>query len=107
MLDPAWRQRNGLILDLPSQATKWIELMREAVPGLERIAFGWQRSTGLDQLDVAFGAARVLSAASLSDGVFAAALVDSRLDKAKVCSDRRVNADRLRLRAVLGEEKRF
>ncbi len=50
----------GLFLDLPSLATKWIELMREAVPGLERIAFGWQRSTGRTQLDVALGAARVV-----------------------------------------------
>jgi hypothetical protein len=33
--------------------------------------------------------------------------VDSGLDKAKICSDRRVDADRPRLRAVFGEEKRF
>ncbi len=50
----------GLFLDLPSLAAKWIELMREVVPGLERIAFGWQRSTGRTQLDVALRAARVL-----------------------------------------------
>jgi ABC-type uncharacterized transport system substrate-binding protein len=29
----------GLFLDVPSLATKWIELIREAVPRLERIAF--------------------------------------------------------------------
>lgn len=50
----------GLFLDLPSLATKWIELLREAVPGLERIAFAWQPSTGRTQLDVALNAARAL-----------------------------------------------
>jgi len=47
----------GLFLDLPSLATKWIELMREAVPGLERVAFVWQPSTGRSQLDIAMRAA--------------------------------------------------
>ena len=37
----------------------------------------------------------------------ACARIDSGLDKAKISSDRRVDADRPRLRAVLGEEKRF
>jgi putative tryptophan/tyrosine transport system substrate-binding protein len=50
----------GLFLDLPSLATKWIELMREVLPGLERIAFAWQPSTGRSQLDIALGAARAL-----------------------------------------------
>jgi ABC-type uncharacterized transport system substrate-binding protein len=50
----------GLFLDLPSLATKWIELMREAAPGIERIAFAWQPSTGRNQLDVALNAARAL-----------------------------------------------
>ena len=50
----------GLFLDLPSLATKWIELMRAVVPGLERIAFAWQPSTGRNQLDLALGAARAL-----------------------------------------------
>jgi putative tryptophan/tyrosine transport system substrate-binding protein len=50
----------GLFLDIPSLATKWIGLMREFVPGLERIAFAWQRSTGRSQLDIALSAARSL-----------------------------------------------
>ena len=50
----------GLFLDLPSLATKWIELMREAIPGIERIAFAWQPSMGRTQLDVALEAARAL-----------------------------------------------
>ena len=35
------------------------------------------------------------------------ARVDSTLDTAKLCSDRRIDVDRPWLRAVLGEEKRF
>jgi ABC-type uncharacterized transport system substrate-binding protein len=50
----------GLFLDTPSLATKWIELMREAVPALERIAFAWQPSTGRSQLDVALRAAQAM-----------------------------------------------
>jgi putative ABC transport system substrate-binding protein len=50
----------GLFLDLPSLATKWIELMREAIPDIERIAFAWQPSMGRTQLDVALNAARTL-----------------------------------------------
>jgi len=46
----------GLFVDLPSLATKWIELMREAVPGLERVAVVWQPSTGRSQLDIALHA---------------------------------------------------
>jgi len=41
-------------------ATKWIELMREAISGLERIVFAWQPSTGRTQLDVALSAAQSL-----------------------------------------------
>ena len=47
----------GLFVDLPSLATKWVELMREAAP-IERIAFLWQPSTGRGQLDAAFRAAQ-------------------------------------------------
>jgi putative ABC transport system substrate-binding protein len=50
----------GLFLDLPSLATKWIELMRELVPGLARIAFVWQSASGRSQLDVALSAAQAL-----------------------------------------------
>jgi putative tryptophan/tyrosine transport system substrate-binding protein len=51
----------GLFLDMPSLATKWIELLREMVPTLDRIAFAWQPSTGRSQLDVAIDAARTLN----------------------------------------------
>jgi ABC-type uncharacterized transport system substrate-binding protein len=50
----------GLFLDMPFLATKWLELMHEMVPSLDRIVFAWQRSTGRSQLDAALGAARTL-----------------------------------------------
>ena len=50
----------GLFLDLPTLATKWIGLMLEVVPGLERVVFAWQPSSGRNQLDIALGAARAL-----------------------------------------------
>ncbi|MEQ1612113.1 MAG: ABC transporter substrate-binding protein [Hyphomicrobiaceae bacterium] len=48
----------GLFLDLPSLAAKWIELLFATVPGLQRVAFAWQPSTGREQLDVALAAAK-------------------------------------------------
>ena len=51
----------GLFLDLPSLAAKWIELLIATVPGLQRIAFAWQPSTGREQLDVALAAAKSLA----------------------------------------------
>jgi putative ABC transport system substrate-binding protein len=48
----------GLFLDLPSLAGKWIQLLQELDPRIERIAFSWDASTGRDQLDVALAVAR-------------------------------------------------
>ena len=48
----------GLFLDQPSLAGKWIELLREAAPAIERVALVWDPATGRDQLDVAQAAAR-------------------------------------------------
>ena len=48
----------GLFLDLPALAGKWIELLREAAPSLERIALLWDPDSGRSQLDVAVAAAR-------------------------------------------------
>jgi putative tryptophan/tyrosine transport system substrate-binding protein len=50
----------GLFLDMPVLATKWLELMREMVPSLDRIVFLWQPSTGRSQVDAALGAAKTL-----------------------------------------------
>jgi putative ABC transport system substrate-binding protein len=48
----------GLFLDQPSLAAKWIDLLREAVPGLTRLALVWDPSTGTNQLDTATAVAR-------------------------------------------------
>ena len=47
----------GLFLDLPSLAGKWIELLRELAPNVERIAFAWDPAAGRDQLDIALAVA--------------------------------------------------
>jgi putative tryptophan/tyrosine transport system substrate-binding protein len=43
----------GLFLDLPSLAGKWIELLQELLPSVQRIVIGWDGTTGDDQLEVA------------------------------------------------------
>jgi len=43
----------GLFLDQPSIAGKWIELLREVAPNIERLAILWDANTGADQLEVA------------------------------------------------------
>lgn len=43
----------GLFLDLPELAGKWLQLLREAAPGLARIAIVWDPTSGPDQLDAA------------------------------------------------------
>lgn len=48
----------GLFLDQPSLAGKWIDLLREAAPGLERLALVWDVQTTTDQLEAAKVAAR-------------------------------------------------
>jgi len=48
----------GMFLDQPSLAAKWIDLLREAVPGLTRLALGWDPSTGTNQLDTAQAVAK-------------------------------------------------
>ncbi|WP_439365302.1 ABC transporter substrate-binding protein [Bradyrhizobium sp. DASA03005] len=50
----------GLFLDTPVLAAKWIQLMRETVPALDRVAFAWQPSAGRSQLDVALRVAENL-----------------------------------------------
>jgi putative ABC transport system substrate-binding protein len=54
----------GLFLDLPSLAGKWIQLLRELDPRVERIAFSWDASTGRDQLDAALAVAREMGVAA-------------------------------------------
>ncbi len=48
----------GLFMDQPSLAGKWIELLREAAPNIERVALLWDPGTGRDQLEIGQAAAR-------------------------------------------------
>ena len=50
----------GLFLDQPSIAGKWLELLREAVRDIKRIAFVWDPTTDPDQLDAAKTAAQAM-----------------------------------------------
>jgi ABC-type uncharacterized transport system substrate-binding protein len=50
----------GLFLDFPELAGKWLELVREAVPGLTRVAVLWDPATGPVQMKAAEAAARTL-----------------------------------------------
>ena len=50
----------GLFLDFPELAGKWLELMREAVPSLSRVAVLWDPATGSAQMKAAEAAARTL-----------------------------------------------
>jgi len=47
----------GLFMDLASLAGKWIELIRGAAPGIQRVALIWDKTTSRDQLDAAIAAA--------------------------------------------------
>ena len=48
----------GLFMDQPSLAGKWIELLRDAAPTIERVALLWDPGTGRDQLEIGQAAAR-------------------------------------------------
>jgi len=48
----------GLFMDQPALAGKWIELLREAAPTIERVGLLWDPGTGRDQLEIAQTAAR-------------------------------------------------
>lgn len=48
----------GLFLDQPSLAGKWVDLLREAAPQIERLTIVWDAGTGADQLEVARRACR-------------------------------------------------
>src|SRR5262245_3086002 len=50
----------GLFLDQPSLAGKWIELLKEAAPRIERLALVWEPTTGPNQLDPARAAAQTM-----------------------------------------------
>jgi len=55
----------GLFLDQPSLAGKWLELLKEAAPSIDRIALVWDPTSGTDQLEAAKVAARTLKMEAL------------------------------------------
>jgi len=48
----------GVFLDLPDFMGKWVELLRESVPGLSRVAVLWDPSSGPFQMNAVTGAGR-------------------------------------------------
>jgi putative ABC transport system substrate-binding protein len=51
----------GVFSDFPDFGTKWIELMKEAIPALSRVVVLWDPATGHVQLDAVREAGRVLN----------------------------------------------
>lgn len=47
----------GLFLDQPTLAAKWVELLLELAPQVNRVILHWDRTTGTDQLEVSKAAA--------------------------------------------------
>ena len=43
----------GLFLDQPALAGKWIQLLREAAPEVQRVVLLWDRGSSIDQLEIA------------------------------------------------------
>src|SRR5262249_14540549 len=50
----------GLFMDQPSLVGKWLQLLREATPQIERVALVWDPNIGPDQRDAATAAARAM-----------------------------------------------
>ncbi len=51
----------GLFLDLPGLAGKWLELLKQAAPGIRRVGLVWDSTAGSSQLVAARAAAQVLA----------------------------------------------
>jgi putative tryptophan/tyrosine transport system substrate-binding protein len=75
-------QVTGVFFDFPDFSKKWLELLKEAMPGLARVAVLWDPGTGTVQMKGAEGAAKafgvsleileVRGAANLDDAILAA-----------------------------------
>jgi putative ABC transport system substrate-binding protein len=75
-------QVTGVFFDFPDFSKKWLELLKEALPGLARVAVLWDPGTGTVQMKGAEGAAKALGisleilevrgAANLDDAIAAA-----------------------------------
>jgi putative ABC transport system substrate-binding protein len=70
----------GLFLDLPSMAGKWLQLIREIVPGLQRIAVLWDANTGPYQTRPLEAAAKAIGIALQILEFRASAEIESALD---------------------------
>jgi len=55
----------GLFLDRPLIAGKWLEILKEALPSIERVALVWDPNSGTDQLRAAQDAARAIGVTQL------------------------------------------
>ena len=51
----------GVFSDFPDFGTKWLELLKEAIPQLASVALLWDPATGSTQLDAVKGAGRLLN----------------------------------------------
>jgi putative ABC transport system substrate-binding protein len=51
----------GLFLDAPTLCSKWLQQIREVVPGVTKIAVLWDATTGRYQLDAIAAAAKTMS----------------------------------------------
>jgi ABC-type uncharacterized transport system substrate-binding protein len=51
----------GVFSDFPEFGTKWLELLKEAIPQLSSVALLWDPATGSTQLDAVKGAGRLLN----------------------------------------------
>lgn len=54
----------GIFFDAPEVAGKWMQMLRDVVPNLQRVALLWDPSTGLAQIEAAESAARSLKIAT-------------------------------------------
>jgi len=63
----------GVFSDFPAFSTKWVELLKDAVPGLRRIAILWDPSTGDVQREAVVEACRLFSLAQEAHEVTAMA----------------------------------
>ncbi len=51
----------GLFLDLPGLAAKWLQLIREVIPGMRRVDVLWDANTGQSQLSAIKAAAQAMT----------------------------------------------
>ena len=55
----------GLFMDFPELANKWLQLLKECVPGIERVAIVWDPTAGRGQVDAVTLSAQSIGLASI------------------------------------------